>query len=153
MTSTHKILATFMAVMALFFVAPGQAKADPPISTGTFSNTAVSGYDTVSYFTPGGPVKGSKEFQTEWNGADWRFSSQENLDKFKANPEQYAPQYGGYCAWAVAHGNTVKSDPLQYHIEDGKLYLNYNKKIKDQWLPRRAELIPVADKEFPQLID
>ncbi|MBI1300706.1 MAG: YHS domain-containing protein [Alphaproteobacteria bacterium] len=142
-----------MAMMALLFIAPAQAKADPPISTGTFNNTAVSGYDTVSYFTDGGPVKGNKEFQTQWKGADWYFVSQENLDKFKADPEQYAPQYGGYCAWAVAHGNTVGSDPLQYHIEEGKLYLNYSQSIKDQWLPRRKELIPLGDKEYPQLVD
>ncbi len=51
----------------------------------------------------------------------------ENLNKFKANPPQYAPQYGGYCAWAVANNDTAKGDPLQWAIYNGKIYLNYMK--------------------------
>lgn len=77
------------------------------IYTGIFSNKAVSGYDTVAYFTQGKPVKGDSKWQTEYKGADWYFSSQENLDKFKADPDAYAPQYGGYCAWAISARMTL----------------------------------------------
>ncbi len=144
------ILAT--ALLAFFAFAAPASYAAEPIYTGTFSNSAVGGYDIVSYFTAGKPVKGDKKIKTEYKGADWYFSSQENLDLFKANPEKYEPQYGGYCAWAAAHDTLAKGDPEQWHIIDGKLYLNYNKKINDQWFPRSQELIPVADKAFPKLL-
>ncbi len=105
--------------------APAFAK-DAPVYTGTFSNTAVSGYDTVAYFTQGKPVKGSTEFRTTYNGAEWRFASAANLAKFRANPGRYAPQYGGYCAWAVSQGYTASGDPTVWKVVGGKLYLNYN---------------------------
>ena len=131
----------------------GQALADKPIYTGALSNLAVGGYDAISYFEGDGvPVKGSKKFKTSWKGADWHFSSQENLDKFLASPEKYAPQYGGYCAWAAAHGTLAKGDPKTYTLLDGKLYLNYDKSINDGWLPRKEELIKKADMKFPDLV-
>jgi YHS domain-containing protein len=132
----------------------GAAHADDPIYTGTFSNAALKGYDSVSYFMGDGvPVKGSDDFKTEWRGADWKFSSQENLDKFKANPEKFAPQYGGYCAWAAAHGTLAKGDPTVYHLENGKLYLNYDESINEGWLPRKDELIVKADEKYPELVE
>lgn len=146
-------LFAFVAVIG-FFGVNTHAYADAPIYTGTFSNNAVKGYDTVSYFQGDGvPVKGSDAFQTEWRGAKWLFSTQENLDAFKADPEKYAPQYGGYCAWATAHGSLAKGDPKVYTLVDGKLYLNYDKSIHKKWLPRNAELIPVADEKYPTLAD
>lgn len=149
----HTLFAAFLAVFTIF-IWTGQALADDPIYTGTFSNKALKGYDIVSYFTGDGfPVKGDEEFQTEWRGADWLFSSQENLNKFKASPEKYAPQYGGYCAWATAKGSLAKGDPLVYTLDNGKLYLNYDESINEDWLPRKAELIPVADEKYPDLVD
>lgn len=136
-----------------FFALVNPAQAADPIYTGTFNNKAVQGYDTVAYFTQGKAVKGSKDFKTKYKGADWFFSSQEHLDLFKANPEKYAPQYGGYCAWAAAHDTLAKGDANHWHIEDGRLYLNINKNIKNQWLPRRAELIDTADEAFPVLLE
>lgn len=145
----HKILLSFF----LFFSFVGQAFAEPEIYTGILSNKAAGGYDVVSYFSENStPVKGVKAHKTSWRGADWYFASQENLDAFKKNPTAYAPQYGGYCAWAAAHDTLAKGDPTIYHIENGKLYFNYDKKINDSWLPRRAELIPVADTLYPKLI-
>jgi len=129
------------------------AFADTPVYTSEHNNKALRGYDSVSYFTGDGhPVKGSENFQTSWRGADWYFSSQKNLELFKSDPEEYAPQYGGYCAWATAHGGLAKGDPNVYHLQDGKIYLNYDMEIKEGWLPERAKLIPVADKKFPGLI-
>lgn len=144
---------TFLLSLLGFLTFAGQAFATSPIYTGTFNNTAVGGYDTVSYFSDGGPVKGSKEFKTKWKGADWLFSSQENLNKFKLNPEKYSPQYGGYCAWAVAHDNYVKGDPKVWNITNGKLYLNYNQSIAQKWKPRRKELIPAANKKYANEIN
>jgi YHS domain-containing protein len=147
------LFATFMAVFTVFGWT-GQGFADNPIYTGSFSDNAIKGYDTVSYFMGDGvPVKGSKDFQTIWLGASWLFSSQANLDKFKADPEKYAPQYGGYCSWAAAHDVLAKGDPNTYLLENGKIYLNYDKSISDAWLPRKDELIPLADVKYPELVD
>jgi YHS domain-containing protein len=101
----------FLAFLATGFIAavalPGAAHAAPDaIYTGTFSNVALSGYDTVGYFTQGKPVLGSAKFKTVYKGAEFHFASAANLAKFKANPAAYAPQYGGYCAWAVSQGYT-----------------------------------------------
>jgi len=99
-------------------------------------NIAVSGYDTVSYFQGNGvPVKGDARFKVYYNGAEWHFASQENADKFKADPDAYAPQYGGHCAWALgANGRLAPGDPKVYKIVDGKLYLNFNKQVQNMWL-------------------
>lgn len=129
-----------------------QANAADAIHTGTFSNIALSGYDTVAYFTQGKPVKGSSEFTTEYQGAKWQFANAANLATFKSNPTKYAPQYGGYCAWAAAGGNLAAGNPQHWDITDGKLYLNYNQSIQDQWLGNKANFIADADKKFSGLI-
>lgn len=153
-TFTNKfILAAFAMVLGVLAM-PSQAFASDPVYTSLFSNKAIGGYDSVSYFQGDGtPVKGSKDFQTEWRGADWYFSSQENLDAFKATPLKYAPQYGGYCAWAAAHDTLAKGDPEVYKVYEGKLYLNINENIGGQWAERKDELIPVSDKAYPELVD
>jgi len=147
-------LFAFFAIFGLTLSNASPALADAAIYTGTFSDKAVKGYDTVTYFQGDGvPVKGSEEFQTEWRGATWLFSSAENLALFNENPEKYAPQYGGYCAWATAHGSLAKGDPNVYTLKDGKVYLNYDKSIHKKWLPRSEELIETADAEYPELVD
>ncbi|PCI59549.1 MAG: YHS domain protein [Kordiimonadales bacterium] len=140
-----------IAIALIFTVAiTGAAAADDSIYTGTFSSKAVSGYDTVEYFKSGVPTKGNKKFKTEYKDAEWRFSSQENLDLFLADPTKYAPQYGGYCAWAMSSGYTASGDPKQWAIVDGKLYLNYDKSIKKKWDADRPGFIVKADVEYPK---
>lgn len=125
-----------------------------PIYTGIFSGVAIKGYDTVSYFQDDGkPQKGDKQFKTTWQGATWYFVSSQNLDLFKEDPVAYAPQYGGYCAWAAAQDKLAKGDPLVYHKYEGKLYLNYNEGINENWLSRKAEFIRKANIRYPQLVD
>ncbi len=86
----------------------------------------VEGYDVVSYFN-GIPLKGDKRFVSVYDGTKFSFSSKENLEKFNTSPEQFIPQYGGYCAYAVAiKGKKVNVDPETFEIRDGKLYLFYN---------------------------
>jgi YHS domain-containing protein len=150
-------LATFTLAAALSLsgaaALPSAAQAaDDLIYTGLFSNTAVGGYDTVAYHTVGEPVRGEREFQTDWNGATWRFVSQENLDLFLADPEAYAPQYGGYCAWAMAEGYTAKGDPDFWRIVDGKLYLNFNQEIQDRWEADIPGFIAAADANYPSIL-
>jgi len=150
----YKIQRIMIAVAISIVGLSSAAFADDPVYTGVFSDKAVKGYDTVSYFQRDGvPVKGTKEHQTEWRGAKWLFSSAANLALFTADPEQYAPQYGGYCAWALGHGSLAKGDPKVYHLHDGKLYLNYDHGIQKKWLPRKDKLIIKADTEYPARVD
>lgn len=123
------------------------------INTTFFGKLAIEGYDAVAYFTENRAVEGDKQYQYQWKGANWRFSSAQNLEKFKAEPERYAPQYGGYCAYAVAINDTAKIDPTQFTIHQGKLYLNYNAKINKKWLANRDEYIRDADKNWPELLE
>lgn len=116
------------------------------------SGVAIRGYDTVAYFTQGKPVEGSTEFTTEWEGASWRFSSQEHLDLFTASPEDYAPQYGGYCAYGVAKDGLVKIEPENWSIIDDKLYLNFNDKVQGLWEADIAGFISAADRKFDALL-
>ena len=128
------------------------AVAEEPIYTGFFSNKALDGYDTVAYFTHNRAMKGEQKFKLEYMGADWYFVSQANLDKFKTNPNKYAPQYGGYCAWAVAEKKDfAPGDPNNWSIIDGKLYLNYNRDIKNKWLENSDNFIQLGDQHWPML--
>ena len=104
MKTTIKTLLSATALGFATFAATPPATAlagEAATYTARFSNTAVGGYDAVSYFQGGG-VEGSKDHATEYLGAEYRFSSAENLALFEADPGKYAPQYGGYCAWAVS---------------------------------------------------
>ena len=97
------------------------------------NDIAISGYDTVSYFTKGTPTKGSNNFTAAYNGAIYQFSSADNRDLFKADPSKYAPQYGGFCAMGVALNKKLDTDPTAWHIRGDKLYLNYNKAVQTKW--------------------
>jgi len=129
------------------------AVAKDQIYTSTFNNRAVGGYDVVSYFSESGPVKGSKKIKTQYLGAEWRFSSQENLDAFLLEPEKYAPQYGGYCAYAMADGTTFRGDPRRWTVHEGKLYLNFNKSVNKKWLADKENYIVKADAHWPAAIE
>ncbi len=96
-------------------------------------NVAIHGYDTVAYFTEGKPMQGKDEFEEVWEDARWQFSSATNRELFKANPERYAPQFGGYCAGGLAVGEYADGDPKLFTIVDGKLYLIKNKKYQMAW--------------------
>lgn len=145
------LAAIAMSSIALGTAAPAHADKSP-VYTGLFSNLAVEGHDPVAYFTEGRPVQGRKEFSTEYMGAEFRFASAENLQTFKADPAKYAPQYGGYCAWAVAQGKTAKGDADHWKIVDGRLYLNYNKKIQADWEQNQAAFIDDANTNWPAVL-
>ena len=133
------------ALMIMFFLGSVSAHAADNIYTGYFSNKAVSGYDVIAYFEESKPVKGSAKYQLEYKGADWYFSSQANLDKFTANPEKYEPQYGGYCAWAMADNKTAPGKPPFWSVYNDKLYLNYDQGVQDTWVADKDAFIKKAD--------
>ena len=124
-----------------------------PVYTSFFSNSALGGYDAVAYFTQGKPQPGKKQFTFKHQGVNWLFSSAQHLDLFRANPQQYAPQYGGYCAWAVAEKNDlVSGDPLRWNIVAGKLYLNYDQEIQTKWQKNIPGFITQGDIAWPKLV-
>lgn len=141
-----------LAIMMLSLLSSGAHADKAPVYTSLFSDAALKGYDAVSYFTDGEPAKGSAEFSLEWNGAEWRFASAKNRDLFIADPERYAPQYGGYCAWAVSQGYTAAGDPNVWQIVEGKLYVNYDRKIGEKWSASRSEFIRLANENWPNVL-
>jgi YHS domain-containing protein len=140
-------------IIAALLTTASALAAEPSVYTGLLSNTGAGGYDTVSYFEAGEPVKGSTEFTTQYRGATWRFANAENLARFKDNPERYAPAYGGYCAWAVSQGYLAKGDPKHWSIKQGKLYLNYNQSVQDTWQQSPGEFIQKADENWPKVLE
>ena len=116
-------------------------------------NVAIKGADPVAYFTESNAVTGSDEFAYEWNGATWHFASAENRDLFSADPEKYAPQYGGHCAWAAAQGKVAPIDPTAWSVVDGKLYLNFDDKIQTRWEKDIPGFIADADEKWPGVVE
>jgi hypothetical protein len=112
---------------------------------------AIRGYDPVAYFTDSKPTKGDPKFSYSWGGASWQFASAEHRDLFGQSPEKYAPQYGGYCAYAVSEGHTAEIDPNAWKVVDGKLYLNYSLDVREMWQKNQAARIVKADKNWPTL--
>lgn len=151
-TRNTSIILGLFVILSLGFIAIPAALAADPVNTTFFGNLALDGYDPVAYFSDGRAVKGSKKFTTKWNGANWRFSNQEHLDAFVAEPERFAPQYGGYCAWAVSQGDTADVDPEIFKIVDDKLYLNYNEEIQTRWEQDIPGFIAKADEQWPKIL-
>jgi YHS domain-containing protein len=134
----------------LCWLSPGSWAVDA-IYTPWHSNLAIKGYDPVAYFLENRPVEGLAEFEYDWQGATWRFANAEHRQRFIDDPQAYAPQYGGYCAYAVANGSTAGIDPTQFSVVDGKLYLNYSRRIQSRWLEDRAGYIASADEQWPEI--
>ncbi|MEL6569894.1 MAG: YHS domain-containing (seleno)protein [Pseudomonadota bacterium] len=153
MTLKTLIAAATLTLIPAIAVAPAAHAEKAPVYTGLFNNLAVEGHDPVAYFTEGRPVKGERAYSTDYNGATFRFASQANLDTFLADPVKYAPQYGGYCAWAVSQGYTAKGDADHWKIVDGKLYLNYNKSVQETWEEDIPGFVTLADGNWPTVLD
>ena len=110
---------------------------------------AIGGYDAVGYFESNDAVRGDPRFAHDWNGATWHFASAANRDKFAADPQAYAPQYDGYCAYAAAFSSKANGDPEVWRIVDGKLYLNISNRIKRRWEGDIPGFVARADAAWP----
>ncbi|MEQ1695392.1 MAG: YHS domain-containing (seleno)protein [Hyphomicrobiaceae bacterium] len=119
--------------------------AAPQVYTATKEKLAVSGYDPVAYFSVGAPTKGLTGISTVHQGVTWRFANEANKAEFLAQPAKYAPQYGGYCAYAVSQGYTASADPNAWEIVDGKLYLNYSRSVAASWSKQARAYIKSGD--------
>lgn len=146
-----KIFSILQVIALMSFAAFQSANAADAVYTSYFSDKAAGGYDVVAYFTENKPVEGNSKYQLEYNGADWYFSSEAHLTLFKNNPEKYAPQYGGYCAWAMATNETAPGKPDFWTVYNDKLYLNYDQSVQDTWVADKDGFIKQADLNWSTL--
>nr|WP_297348045.1 YHS domain-containing (seleno)protein [uncultured Glaciecola sp.] len=155
--SGSKLLTAAALVMAFTVsscgLIPSQAESSINAINVDESRLAIKGYDPVAYFTEAKPVLGSSQFTAEHFGATYHFSSAQHQSLFQGNPNKYAPQYGGYCAFGVSKEYKFDIDPEAWAVVDDKLYLNLNKKVQARWLPNQDELIVDADTIWTQIVD
>jgi len=135
--------------MVLASLRPALAASPEVFSTG---GIAIHGYDPVGYFTDKKPVEGSDDYQVKWMGAIWRFSNPENMAAFEMNPRAYAPQYGGYCAYAMAQGAVATTVPEAWTIQDGKLFLNFSTGVRQLWKKDVPGYVAAADRHWPDAL-
>ena len=122
------------------------------IDTSRKDGVALGGYDPVAYFTEKMSKPGKAEFKASWNGVDWYFANVENMKAFTATPEKFAPQYGGFCAYAAANGSVAGGDPEAWTVVDGKLYINLSDSVRQIWSQDIPGNIVKADKNWPGLV-
>lgn len=146
-----KYLLTLFALLFAPVIAPAALAKSDPIYTGWRDNNAVGGYDVTTFYD-GVPQKGKREHAVIYNGARWMFVTQSKLAAFKEAPQKYAPAYGGYCAWAAANDKLAKGNPKYWNIEDGRLYLNFNRRIQTRWNKDKPGFIKAADENWPQIL-
>jgi YHS domain-containing protein len=137
------------AVLYAYLRSIGMFASDP-----VYANTdgAILGYDPVAYFTDSTATKGVSGYSLDWNGRHWLFASAKHRAMFAANPEKYAPQFGGYCAYAVAHNYTARPDPNAWTITGSRLYLNYDMDTQNKWLADRDNFIRQAETNWPSVL-
>jgi len=145
----YLLIASTAASLFLMSSAPGRSLVDPVNRNG--QGVALKGYDPVAYFEQGRPVQGSPQFSHRWMEATWWFATAEHRDLFTKDPQKYAPQFGGYCAYALSEGYTANIDPEAWKIVDGKLYLNYSRGVQKKWEEDLQRRIQAAEKNWPAL--
>ena len=150
MTTRRSLLVTLGAAPLAAGLAVRARAATPPVYAE--GGIAIDGSDPVAYFAQGRPVPGSPEHELVWNGATWRFSSAAHRAVFEADPETHAPQYGGWCAWAVAEGYTASTVPEAWKVVDGRLYLNYSRGVQRRWERDIPGNIARADANWPGVL-
>jgi hypothetical protein len=137
------IVTSFSFVLLTLTGLGGIAVGKPPSD-----DLAIKGYDAVAYFSAGQALKGSASFTFQWHSMTWYFVGKENRDLFAASPEKYAPQYDGYCAWAMTEARKAQTDPEVWKIVDGKLYLNCSRSAYEKWSKDIPGSIKKADENW-----
>jgi len=149
--TTHFISRRALPAMfgAMLLLANGAAFAADALNLNY--GVAVKGYDPVAYFTQHKAVKGSTDITAEHDGARYQFASEEDKKLFVANPEKYVPQYGGFCAGGTLGGHKADINPEAFAINDGKLYLNYNAKVRDSFQSDAAANVTKANHNWTEV--
>lgn len=150
MTPSRRAFLIGLAAAPAAFAAVPAFAAEPPVFQS--NGVAINGYDPVAYFTDGRPVEGSADHTSVYEGATFRFATADSKAMFDADPAAFAPQYGGYCAFAVAKGYTAKTEPDAWSIHNGKLYLNFNKLIRARWAVSKDAFIADGDANWPAVL-
>ena len=152
MKSNPKILFTMTLLLALMALATAQSAPTKRLVNVDSDGVALLGYDPVAYFTQGKPVRGSERIVSRHEGAVYRFASQEHKDLFDAEPHKYAPQYGGFCGYAVSRGYTAKISPDAFLITpDGRLVLQYDRSVLKKWNADPHNNLRKADENWPSI--
>ena len=112
---------------------------------------AIHGYDPVAYFVAGKAKPGKRSLAYQWLGANWLFSSALNRQAFIDNPQQYLPEFGGFCAYAASVGQLADIDPQAWSIVNGRLYLNFSLRVREIWRPRAEEFMGDAKLLWPTM--
>jgi YHS domain-containing protein len=155
LTLTRRQLAMLGAatLMAFSLGIHGATAGAPPSINADAEGLALYGYDPVAYMTDGKPTPGDPSITVTHDGATYRFASAANRDAFIGDPARYLPAYGGFCAYGVAQGYKVKIDPEAWTVVGGRLYLNYDKAVRSQWLEDTAGYIAKAESNWPGIKD
>ncbi len=140
-----------LGALSAFFLAPAAHAQDMPVYY-TTDGVALAGYDAVSYFDGAKPIMGMPENSVMWKGARWHFASQENRELFESDPRAFAPQFGGYCSYAMAMGTLKSTDPNAWQVVNGRLYLTHSEAIEKIWQQDRAEYIHLAEENWPVIL-
>jgi YHS domain-containing protein len=138
-------------IVALGIAGAMTLRGQTPGSVNAANGVAIQGYDAVAYHTQQLAVKGSRGFTHVWRGVTWQFASAENRDRFAKSPEAFMPEFGGFCAYGVSRGYAVDVDPEAFAVVDGKLYLNYSKRVQKTWNEDRAGYITKARLNWPKV--
>ncbi|MAO26236.1 MAG: YHS domain protein [Roseovarius sp.] len=150
LTTRRRLLTVSAAALALAALPRVALAATAPIFAE--GGIAINGTDPVAYFTENRPVAGDPQFSTDYMGATWYFASAENLDQFRNAPEEFAPQFGGYCAYAASKGYIAPTVPEAWTIYEGKLYLNANLRARELWLEDIPGNIALAQDNWPNIL-
>ena len=132
------------AALALWVIVALPALADERINK-TAADVAIAGYDTVAYFTDARAVKGKPEFEYGWQDARWLFATAEHRDLFAADPERYAPRFGGFCAGGLSLGYMIEADPENWSIIDGRLYIDHTQRGRDMVRANPGPVLTAAE--------
>ncbi|MEM1363526.1 MAG: YHS domain-containing (seleno)protein [Pseudomonadota bacterium] len=146
----RNLILSCIAFPAMVLIGGPAAARSPEIYTE--NGIAVDGSDVVAYFTDSRPVQGKGSITHDWRGATWRFASARNRAAFIADPEAYAPQFGGYCAWAVSNDYIAPTVPEAWTITDGRLYLNYSKGVQRRWSRDMDARIAAGNRNWPSVL-
>lgn len=147
---TRRTILTLLAASPLALSATSARASTAPVFS--YDGVALRGADPVAFFQEDTHRIGSADFTADWNGAIWHFISAANRDTFVADPDRYAPQYGGYCAFAMSRGAIASSVPEAWTIHEDKLYLNYSVEVRTMWRRDIAGNNALADQHWPGIL-
>jgi YHS domain-containing protein len=148
----HKKMKAIITSIAAMMLLSASCLAGEVVNVSGASKIAVSGYDPVAFFTDSKPVNGSPSITAEHRGATYFFANEEHKKLFTEDPDKYAPQYGGFCAFGVGLDKLFPVDINTWQVREGKLYLNLNSDILQKFNADFEGNVAKAEKNWPRLV-